>query len=70
MNTKHRFEIKIAYMEGEDSIQILILSGVNKGAPIARGKIMRLSEASRHAFVEFVRQLDGGKIIQISQYEG
>ncbi len=66
---KYRFEVKVAFIEGQERIQVVILSGSDKGAPIAKGVISRLDDASRSSFVEMVRQLDGGKIVQGSQYD-
>lgn len=69
MSRKYRFEIKVAFVE-DDKIQVVILQGSGKGAPIAKGVIMRLPDASRSAFVEMMRQLDGGKITQVGQHDG
>lgn len=66
MSTKYRFEIKVSFIEN-NRIQILILQGSEKGKPIAKGVIERLDDASLSGFIEMVRQLDGGKIVQMPQ---
>ena len=63
---KTRFEIKVSFIEGE-RIQVLIFQGSAKGAPIAKGVIDKLEDASKSGFIEMVRQLDGGKIVQQPQ---
>lgn len=70
MKGKYRFEIKVSFIEDGERIQVLIFQGSGKGAPIAKGVITRLEDASKSGFVEMVRQLDGGVIVQRSQYEG
>jgi hypothetical protein len=67
--SKYRFEIKVSFIEG-DRIQVVIFQGSQKGAPIAKGVIERLEDASKSGFIEMVRQLDGGKIIQVDQHSG
>lgn len=68
MSKKYRFEIKVSFIENE-RIQVLIFQGSGKGKPIAKGVIEKLEDASTSGFVEMVRQLDGGKIVQMSQYD-
>lgn len=69
VKNKYRFEIKVSFIEDE-RIQVLIFQGSGGGKPIAKGTIEKLEDASRSGFIEMVRQLDGGKIVQVSQYEG
>jgi len=64
--SKPRFDIKVSFIEG-DRIQVTFFQGSDKGKPIAKGTIERLDEASRSAFVDMIRQLDGGRIVQSSQ---
>lgn len=68
MSKKYRFEIKVSFIES-DRIQVLIFQGSGKGKPIAKGTIERLEDASPSGFIEMVRQLDGGQIVQISQHD-
>lgn len=67
--SKYRFEIKVSFIE-DDRVQVVILQGSKKGGPIAKGVIEKLPDASRSGFIEMVRQLDGGKITQMSQLDG
>lgn len=68
MKNKYRFEIKVSFIEN-DRIQVLLFQGSNKGKPIAKGVIERIEDASPSGFIEMVRQLDGGKIVQTPQSE-
>ncbi len=65
-NTKHRFEMKVVAIE-DDRVQVIIYSGSDKGKPIAKGIFTKLDSAAKTAFIEAIRQLDGGKIVQVSQ---
>lgn len=70
MSKKYRFEIKVAFVEEGDKVQVLFFQGSQKGGPIARGVITRAEGASRTGFIEMTRQLDGGKIVQLSPHDG